>query len=105
MQETNKGMMFYVSSGTYCSSGKGIHNRKYMKQEIVTMHKLFALVAVVLLASCSTVDATYQGGKGVVTGVAKDGLGVTAGTFDVISNVIKDVAAKTGVDIDKEDAE
>ena len=75
--------------------------RKYMKQEIVTMHKLFALVAVVLLASCSTVDATYQGGKGVVTGVAQDGLGITAGTFDVISNVIKDVAAKTGVDIGK----
>ena len=74
------------------------------EQEIVTMHKLFALVAVVLLASCSTVDATYQGGKGVVTGVAQDGLGVTAGTFDVISNVIKDVATKTGVDIDKEDA-
>jgi len=72
-----------------------------MKQEIVTMHKLFALVAVVLLASCSTVDATYQGGKGVVTGVAQDGLGVTAGTFDVISNVIKDVATKTGVDIGK----
>ena len=76
--------------------------RKYMKQEIVTMHKLFALVAVVLLASCSTVDATYQGGKGVVTGVAQDGLGITAGTFDVISNVIKDVATKTGVDIDKD---
>jgi hypothetical protein len=55
-----------------------------------------------LLASCSTVDATYQGGKGVVTGVAQDGLGVTAGTFDVISNVIKDVATKTGVDIGKD---
>ena len=78
--------------------------RKYMKQEIVTMHKLFALVAVVLLASCSTVDATYDGGKGVVNGVAKDTFGITSGTFDVISNVIKDVATKTGVDIE-EDAE
>jgi len=68
------------------------------------MHKLFALVAVVLLASCSTVDATYQGSKGVVNGVAKDTFGITAGTFDVISNVIKDVATKTGVDIE-EDAE
>ena len=98
-------MMFYVSSGTYRSSGKGTHRMEIQEeQEIVTMHKLFALVAVVLLASCSTVDATYQGGKGVVTGVAQDGLGVTAGTFDVISNVIKDVATKTGVDIDKEDA-
>lgn len=66
------------------------------------MHKLFALVAVVLLASCSTVDATYQGGKSVVSGVAQDGLGITAGTFDVISNVIKDVANKTGVEIDKD---
>jgi phage-related protein len=74
------------------------------EQEIVTMHKLFALVAVVLLASCSTVDATYEGGKGVVNGVAEDGFGITSGTFDVISNVIKDVADKTGVDI-KEDAE
>jgi phage-related protein len=68
------------------------------------MHKLFALVAVVLLASCSTVDATYEGGKGVVNCVAEDGFGITSGTFDVISNVIKDVADKTGVDI-KEDAE
>jgi hypothetical protein len=77
--------------------------RKYKKeQEIVTMHKLFALVAVVLLASCSTVEATYQGSKGVVTGVAQDGLGITAGTFDVISNVIKDVADKTGVEIGKD---
>ena len=69
------------------------------------MHKLFALVAVVLLASCSTVDATYEGGKGVVNGVAEDGFGITSGTFDVISNVIKDVADKTGVDIEEEDAE
>jgi phage-related protein len=68
------------------------------------MHKLFALVAVVLLAGCSTVDATYEGGKGVVNGVAEDGFGITSGTFDVISNVIKDVADKTGVDI-KEDTE
>jgi phage-related protein len=69
------------------------------------MHKLYALVAVVFLASCSTVDATYDGGKGVVNGVAKDTFGITSGTFDVISNVIKDVADKTGVDIEEEDAE
>tara|TARA_B110000259_G_scaffold37856_1_gene42950 strand:- start:4851 stop:5180 length:330 start_codon:yes stop_codon:yes gene_type:complete len=91
-----------VSSGTYRTSGKGTHNRKHSAQEIVAMQKLFALVSVVLLASCSTVDATYNGGKAVVNGVAKDTFGLTSGTFDVISNVIKDVATKTGVDIEEE---
>jgi len=40
-----------------------------------------------------------------VNGVAEDGFGITSGTFDVISNVIKDVADKTGVEIDKKEAE
>ena len=73
--------------------------RKYKKeQEIVTMHKLFALVAVVLLASCSTVDATIDGTGGIIKGVGSDVFGVTAGVLDVTSNLIKDVAKKTGTD-------
>jgi uncharacterized lipoprotein YajG len=68
------------------------------EQEIVTMHKLFALVAVVLLSGCSTIDATVDGTGGVIKGVGSDVFGVTAGVLDVTSNLIKDVAAKTGTD-------
>ena len=67
--------------------------------------RIIAIAFALVLSACSTVDATYEGGKGVVNGVAEDGFGITSGTFDVISNVIKDVAGKTGVEIDKKEAE
>tara|TARA_B110000967_G_scaffold54610_1_gene56000 strand:+ start:1261 stop:1539 length:279 start_codon:yes stop_codon:yes gene_type:complete len=78
--------------------------RKYKKeQEIVTMHKLFALVAVVLLAGCSTVDSVIDGTKGIIGGVASDVVGVTSGTLDVVSGTIKGVAEKTGVETGAKD--
>ena len=97
-------MMFYVSSGTYRSSGKGTHRMEIQEeQEIVTMHKLFALVAVVLLAGCNTVDSVIGGTKSIIGGVASDVVGVTAGTLDVVSGTIKGVAEKTGVETGAEE--
>lgn len=62
------------------------------------MHKLFALMTVVLLAGCNTVDSVIGGTKSIVGGVASDVVGVTAGTLDVVSGTIKSVADKTGVE-------
>ena len=73
------------------------------EQEIVTMHKLFALVAVVLLSGCNTVDSVIGGTKGIIGGVASDVVGVTSGTLDVVSGTIKGVAEKTGVETGAEE--
>tara|TARA_R110002124_G_scaffold88406_1_gene226911 strand:+ start:94 stop:342 length:249 start_codon:yes stop_codon:yes gene_type:complete len=73
------------------------------EQEIVTMHNLFALVAVVLLSGCNTVDSVIGGTKGIIGGVASDVVGVTAGTLDVVSGTIKGVAEKTGVETGAEE--
>ena len=45
-----------------------------------------------------TVDATIDGTGGVIKGVGSDVFGVTTGLLDVTSNLIKDVATKTGTD-------
>ena len=89
--------MFCVLSCTHRSSGKdtAIGNTE---NEGVTMHKLFALMTVVLLAGCNTVDSVIDGTKSIVGGVASDVVGVTAGTLDVVSGTIKGVAEKTGVE-------
>ncbi len=62
------------------------------------MHKLFAIMSVVLLAGCSTVDSVIDGTKTIVSGVASDVAGVTTDTLDVVSGTIKTVADKTGVE-------
>lgn len=62
------------------------------------MHKLFAIMSVVLLAGCNTVDSVIDGTKNIVDGVASDVAGVTTGTLDVVSDTIKTVADKTGVE-------
>lgn len=59
--------------------------------------RIIAIVASVLvLSACSTIDATVDGTSGVIKGVGSDVFGVTAGVLDVTSNLIKDVADKTG---------
>lgn len=60
--------------------------------------RIFAIASVLVLSACSTVDATIDGTGGVIKGVGSDVFGVTAGVLDVTSNLIKDVAAKTGTD-------
>lgn len=65
------------------------------EQEIVTMHKLFALVAVVLLSGCNTLDSVYTASQGIVGGVKDDVVGITTGTLDGISGVITQTAEKT----------
>jgi len=62
------------------------------------MHKIFALMTVVLLAGCNTVDSVIDGTKNIVGGVASDVAGVTTGALDVVSGTIKGVAEKTGVE-------
>jgi hypothetical protein len=59
------------------------------------MHKLFALITVVLLVGCNTIDSTYNGVTDIVQGVKDDVVGITAGTLDSVSGVIKDTAEKT----------
>lgn len=67
------------------------------------MHKLFAIMSVVLLAGCSTVDTVIDSTKNIVGGVASDVAVVTTGTLDVVSGTIKTVADKTGVEETKAD--
>lgn len=64
--------------------------RKYKKEQgIVTMHKLFALVAVVLLAGCNSVSSVVDGTTGIVSGVIKDVSDVTTYTLDAASGAVK----------------
>ena len=58
--------------------------------------RIIAIAFALVLSACSTVDATIDGTGGVIKGVGSDVFGVTAGVLDVTSNLIKDVADKTG---------
>lgn len=53
------------------------------------MHKLFALVAVVLLAGCNSVSSVVDGTTGIVSGVIKDVSDVTTYTLDAASGAVK----------------
>ncbi len=59
------------------------------------MHKLFALLTIALVAGCSTVDSVYTASQGIVSGVKADVVGITTGTLETVSGVIKDTAEKT----------
>lgn len=58
--------------------------------------RVLAIAFALALSACSTIDATVDGTGGVIKGVGSDVFGVTAGVLDVTSNLIKDVADKTG---------
>ncbi len=58
--------------------------------------RIIAIAFALVLSGCSTIDATVDGTGGVIKGVGSDVFGVTAGLLDVTSNLIKDVADKTG---------
>ena len=58
--------------------------------------RIIAIAFALVLSACSTIDATVDGTGGVIKGVGSDVFGVTAGLLDVTSNLIKDVAVKTG---------
>ena len=58
--------------------------------------RLLIISAMLFLTACSTVDATVDGAGGIIKGVGSDTFGITAGFLDVTSNLIKDVAVKTG---------
>ena len=58
--------------------------------------RIIAIAFALALSACSTIDATVDGTGGVIKGVGSDVFGVTAGLLDVTSNLIKDVADKTG---------
>ena len=60
--------------------------------------RIIAIAFALVLSGCSTIDATVDGTGGVIKGVGSDVFGVTAGLLDVTSNLIKDVAVKTGTD-------
>tara|TARA_B110000977_G_C10704719_1_gene348816 strand:+ start:270 stop:458 length:189 start_codon:yes stop_codon:yes gene_type:complete len=53
------------------------------------MHKLFALVAVVLLAGCSSSSSVLDGATGIISGVIKDVSDVTTYTLDTASDAVK----------------
>ena len=50
---------------------------------------------IVVLAGCSTIDSVYTGVQGIVGGVKADVVGVTTGTLEAVSGVIKDTAERT----------
>ena len=58
--------------------------------------RFIAIAFALVLSACSTIDATIDGTGGIIKGVGSDVFGVTAGVLDVTSNLIKDVADKTG---------
>jgi hypothetical protein len=58
--------------------------------------RFLIISAMLFLTACSTVDATVDGAGGIIKGVGSDTFGITAGFLDVTSNLIKDVAVKTG---------
>jgi|TARA_B110000908_G_scaffold1289_1_gene1628 uncharacterized protein YoxC len=60
--------------------------------------RVLAIAFALVLSACSTVDATIDGTGGIIKGVGSDVFGVTTGLLDVTSNLIKDVATKTGTD-------
>tara|TARA_R110000823_G_scaffold54150_5_gene133032 strand:- start:3431 stop:3640 length:210 start_codon:yes stop_codon:yes gene_type:complete len=60
--------------------------------------RIIAIAFALVLSACSTVDATIDGTGGIIKGVGSDVFGVTTGLLDVTSNLIKDVATKTGTD-------
>lgn len=60
--------------------------------------RVLAIAFALVLSACSTVDATIDGTGGIIKGVGSDVFGVTAGVLDLTSNLIKDVATKTGTD-------
>lgn len=59
------------------------------------MKMIYAIFAVVLLAGCNTIDSTYNSAQDIVQGVKDDVVGITAGTLDSVSGVIRDTAEKT----------
>jgi len=60
--------------------------------------RIISIAFALVLSACGTIDATVDGTGGVIKGVGSDVFGVTAGVLDVTSNLIKDVAVKTGTD-------
>jgi phage-related protein len=58
--------------------------------------RIIAIAFALALSACSTVESTIDGTGGIIKGVSSDVFGITAGVLDVTSNVIKDVADKTG---------
>ena len=53
------------------------------------------IIALAVLAGCNTIDSTYNGVTDIVQGVKDDVVGITAGTLDSVSGVIRDTAEKT----------
>ncbi len=59
------------------------------------MKSLFLISVLVVLSGCNTIDSTYNGVTDIVQGVKDDVVGITAGTLDSVSGVIRDTAEKT----------
>ena len=57
------------------------------------MRIIAALFAFSLLGACSTIDATIDGGKNLVSAVITDTTGVISYTLDTTSTVLKDVSS------------
>jgi len=67
--------------------------------------RFIAIAFALVLSACSTDDATIDGPGSVIKGFDSAVFGVTAGVLDVTSNLIKDVATKTGTDATKPEEE
>jgi hypothetical protein len=59
------------------------------------MKSFIVIATLALLAGCNTIDSTYNSAHDIVQGVKKDVVGITAGTLESVSGVIRDTADKT----------
>ena len=53
------------------------------------------IIALAVLAGCNTIDSTYNSANSIVQGVKDGVVGITAGTLESVSGVIRDTAEKT----------
>ena len=59
------------------------------------MKSFIVIATLALLAGCNTIDSTYNSAHDIVQGVKDDVVGITAGTLESVSGVIRDTADKT----------
>tara|TARA_R110002074_G_scaffold212023_1_gene381508 strand:+ start:613 stop:879 length:267 start_codon:yes stop_codon:yes gene_type:complete len=79
-------MMFCVSRGTYCSSGREATFGNTKQKE--TLMKYLILVSALLLGACGTMNAAIDGTQGIING-----------TLGGVGTAVADIATAAGADV------
>tara|TARA_B110000977_G_C10901435_1_gene425445 strand:+ start:341 stop:610 length:270 start_codon:yes stop_codon:yes gene_type:complete len=80
-------MMFCVSRGTYCSSGRETTFGN-TKQKETLMKYLILVSALLLLSACGTMNAAIDGTQGIING-----------TLGGVGTAVADIATAAGADV------